>query len=250
MFNKDRILFALFIAIEIDLENKSIRPDEIEFVLKGNVHSNKIKSIYSWLNDDSFHHCRFLTEHFPNKFAQLFEHFDKHSTEWKLWIENDGRKLPRPFDRILNPFERLMLCRCFSSHRFLLGINEYVRQCLVLSSTFEFDSIFEYSTSTIPILFILASGFDPIEYLTNFAQQKSLSNLTIVSLAQGQEKFVLQALRNAQQQGTWLLIENCHLLLSFIFVIGKEIETSNETKSTFRLFMTTEPVDHFPSKST
>ena len=48
-------------------------------------------------------------------------------------------------------------------------------------------------------------------------------------MGQGQEKTALQALHTAQHQGTWLLLQNCHLLLSFLSDLEKDFEGMNRS---------------------
>ncbi|CAF1512159.1 unnamed protein product, partial [Didymodactylos carnosus] len=70
--------------------------------------------------------------------------------------------------------------------------------------------------------------------------------IRILAMGQGQEKLALHALLQAQQQGQWLLLQNCHLLIPFLTSLEKELEAVQKPHSEFRLWMTTEPIRDFP----
>ena len=114
----------------------------------------------------------------------------------------------------------------------------------IIPPTIYFDSIYEQSTSQIPVIFLLSPGSDPTSDIQKLSDRKNQhrkinnengnenedqKSLRILAMGQGQEKFVLQALHTAQQQGTWLLLQNCHLLFSFLNELEKELETSTKS---------------------
>ncbi|CAF1522285.1 unnamed protein product, partial [Adineta steineri] len=173
--------------------------------------------------------------------------------------------LPKPFDTLLNDFEKLMLIRCFSPNRIIFAINKYITKIMgekyIIPPTVYFDSIFEQSTCQIPVIFILSPGSDPTNDIQKLAERKNqirkiptengLTNeeqktIRTLAMGQGQEKLALQVLHTAQHQGTWLLLQNCHLLLPFLNELEKELEISTKPHPDFRLWMTTEPIEKFP----
>ncbi|CAF1405518.1 unnamed protein product, partial [Adineta steineri] len=184
------------------------------------------------------------------------------------WAEHDQPEniaLPKPFDILLNDFEKLMLIRCFSPNRIIFAINKYITKIMgekyIIPPTVYFDSIFEQSTAQIPVIFILSPGSDPTNDIQKLAERKNqirkiptengLANeeqktIRTLAMGQGQEKLALQVLHTAQHQGTWLLLQNCHLLLPFLNELEKELEISTKPHPDFRLWMTTEPIEKFP----
>ncbi|CAF4829118.1 unnamed protein product [Rotaria sp. Silwood1] len=274
MFEKHKLLYSFIITIQIELDQQIINYNQIDFFLKGNLSLDKsltIKSkpIFNWLTYDAWHHCLYLTKNFPEKFQNLLINIQENYHEWKQWIEYDQPEnslLPKPYNDILNNFERLMLLRCFCQNRIIFAINNYVTKIMgekyIIPPTIYFDSIFEQSTSQIPIIFILSPGSDPTNDIQKLSERKNhirkiniengitgndeQKSLRILAMGQGQEKFALQALHTAQYQGTWLLLQNCHLLLPFLNELEKELEISTKSHPDFRLWMTTEPIEKFP----
>lgn len=239
MFEKHKLLYSFLITLQIELDKQTINYQQINFFLKGNLSLDKsstikTKPMLDWLTDDAWHHCLFLSKNFPEKFGNLLNHI----LEWKQWITHDQPEkisLPNPF----NDFERLMLLRCFCQSRIVFAINNYITKMMgekyIIPPTLHFDSVFEQSTAQIPVIFILSPGSDPTNDIQKLAERKTYAaindeqkSLQILAMGQNQEKLALQALHTAQQQGTWLLLQNCHLLLPFLNQLEKELEASTK----------------------
>jgi dynein heavy chain len=256
MFEKHKLLYSFLITIQIELDKQIINYNQINFFLKGNFLLDKsltikTKPLFNWLTNDAWHHCLFLSKNFPEKFQNLLINIQENSLEWKQWIEYDQPEknfLPKPFNNLLNDFEKLMLLRCFCQNRIIFAINNYITKIMgekyIIPPTIYFDSIFEQSSSQIPVIFILSSGSDPTNDIQKLAERKNqirkitIENgtlneeekfLRILAMGQNQEKLALQTLHTAQQQGTWLLLQNCHLLLPFLNELEKELEVSTKS---------------------
>lgn len=255
-------------TIQLELDEQNLQYNQIDFFLKGNVSVDKSTTIkskptLSWLTYDAWHHCLLLSERFPKKFGRLLVSIQENHLNWQLWVEHDPTERAGspvyPFEEELNDFEQLMLLRCFSQHRLVGALNQYVTKIMgekfIIPPTLHFDSIFEQSTSTTPVIFVLSPGSDPTGDIQKLAERKCQTSerlmrkitsengsvaeeqkaLRIFAMGQGQEKVALQALHTAQHQGTWLLLQNCHLLLSFLNDLEKDLEVS--TKCHVRLFL-------------
>jgi dynein heavy chain len=68
-----------------------------------------------------------------------------------------------------------------------------------------------------------------------------------LSLGQGQSEKAKEAILLAQDQGTWVVLQNCHLAPSFMPTLDGIIEQITEDKgSNFRLWLTSMPSEKFP----
>ncbi|CAF1458544.1 unnamed protein product [Adineta steineri] len=269
MFEKHKLLYSFLLTIQIELDKQIINYNQIDFFLKGNLSLDKSsKPLFNWLTYETWHHCSYLSKQFPEKFQNLILNIEENPIEWKQWAEHDQLEniaLPKSFDTLLNDFEKLMLIRCFSPNRIIFAINKYITKIMgkkyIIPPTVYFDSIFEQSTAQIPVIFILSPGSDPTNDIQKLAERKNqirkiptengLTNeeqktIRTLAMGQGQEKLALQVLHTAQHQGTWLLLQNCHLLLPFLNELEKELEMSTKPHPDFRLWMTTEPIEKFP----
>ncbi|CAF0910630.1 unnamed protein product [Adineta ricciae] len=271
-FEKHKLLYSFLLTTQIEFDQQRLTSHQIDFFLKGNVSLDKSSTpTLDWLTFDAYHHCLYLSKHFPDKFHDLLNHIQEKSDEWKQWYEHDRPEtfsFPKPFDDNLTDFEKLMLLRCFVPNRIIFAINNYITKIMgqkyIIPPTIYFDAIFDQSTAQIPIIFVLSPGSDPtndiqklserktqlrkitIEHGNNSNSMEEQRSLRILAMGQGQEKLALQALHTAQYQGTWLLLQNCHLLLSFLNELEKELEIATKPHPDFRLWMTTEPIERFP----
>jgi len=56
----------------------------------------------------------------------------------------------------------------------------------------------------------------------------------------------MNLLETAMTRGQWLMLQNCHLLLSFTKNLEKIVENIEKPHPDFRLWLTTEPTSEFP----
>lgn len=56
----------------------------------------------------------------------------------------------------------------------------------------------------------------------------------------------LVLLETATARGNWLMFQNCHLLLSFVRNLEKQLEKIVKPHPDFRLWLTTDPTSNFP----
>jgi dynein heavy chain len=98
-------------------------------------------------------------------------------------------------------------------------------------------------------MFVLSTGVDPTNNILNYCNSKAI-NLETISLGQGQGKKAEQLIERSTNDGSWVLLNNCHLSKSWLGdlekVIGKFSEESIQNKN-FRLVLSSMPVGYFPS---
>ena len=171
-------------------------------------------------------------------------------------------------------FLKLLLIRSLRPDRFILAALEFVRGLeeievkgsssklpalgpkYVDAQTDTIDEIYPLTDSESPIIFLLSAGSDPTEDVYALSR-KLKTTVGTVSLGEGQEPYALKAISTAFVGGTWVLLQNCHLGLSFVNTLedllvkmrksNSGIESSSaETTNSFRLFLTIEPHPKFP----
>lgn len=102
---------------------------------------------------------------------------------------------------------------------------------------------------TVPLLFVLSTGVDPTNNILNYCQTKGI-NLETISLGQGQGKKAQHLIERSHNDGSWVLLNNCHLSKSWLSELERIIgDFSDDTipNKSFRLLLSSMPVDYFPS---
>jgi dynein heavy chain 2, cytosolic len=101
---------------------------------------------------------------------------------------------------------------------------------------------------TAPVLLITSSGADPSMEIQDVANHLvGKERFVQIALGGGQTDDALQQLRRCATQGDWLLLKNLHLVLSWASVLENELCSMPEPNADFRLIITTEQHDLFPS---
>lgn len=111
------------------------------------------------------------------------------------------------------------------------------------------QELLDLSVYDTPLLFILSTGVDPTNNILNYCLSKNI-NLQTISLGQGQGKKASNLIERSRNDGSWVLLNNCHLSKSWLGSLEKIIDGFNENSipnKKFRLLMSSMPVDYFPS---
>lgn len=145
-----------------------------------------------------------------------------------------------------------MVLRCFRVDRIYRAISDYITNIMgeeyITPPAISFDEIYIQTTCTAPVIFILSPGSDPTADLMKLAERLGFSGskFKYISLGQGQENAAFNLLDEAISRGNWLILQNGHLLLSFIKKLEKYLENIKISHPDFRLWITTDPTDAFP----
>uniref|UniRef100_A0A8C0JDY2 Dynein heavy chain n=1 Tax=Chelonoidis abingdonii TaxID=106734 RepID=A0A8C0JDY2_CHEAB len=161
--------------------------------------------------------------------------------------------LPKPWDKTLNELQKMIILRCLRSDKMIRCIQPnlilcYI--CFVEPPPFDLTKSYLDSNSTIPLIFVLSPGADPMSSLLKFANDKNMvgNKFQAISLGQGQGPIASKMIREGMEEGTWVCLQNCHLAVSWMPMLEKICEEFNNDTCHpfFRLWLTSYPSPKFP----
>uniref|UniRef100_A0A8C7T568 Dynein axonemal heavy chain 12 n=1 Tax=Oncorhynchus mykiss TaxID=8022 RepID=A0A8C7T568_ONCMY len=257
LFEKDKLLFSFLLCSNLLLAKNEIEYGDVMFLLTGGVglQNNVPNPDPHWLQDKSWDEiCR--ASHLPN-LQGLKESFIKIPDKFLVIYDSKepyNTNLPKPWCDCLNDLQKMIIYRCLRPDKIVPAITNYVTDKLgkkfVEPPPFDLSKSYTDSNSTIPLVFVLSPGADPMASLLKFANDKNMGGTKFqsISLGQGQGPIAAKMIRSAMKEGTWVCLQNCHLAVSWMSTLEKICEDfSPETcHPDFRLWLTSYPSPKFP----
>ena len=189
-------------------------------------------------------------------FREIDASFEHGAEEWKEWFVNsqpEQTPLPGDWQTNLNELQRLCVLRSLRPDRVVFASTSFIINNLgakyVEPPAFDLAGIFAESTSSIPLIFILSPGVDPVQALFQVAAAVEMQdNLKTLALGQGQAPIANRLLSEGTKSGHWVFLANCHLMLSWMNSLEKVVEGLAETSphKNFRLWLSSYPHPKFP----
>ncbi|XP_015440426.1 PREDICTED: LOW QUALITY PROTEIN: dynein heavy chain 7, axonemal [Dufourea novaeangliae] len=255
LFEKDKLLFSLLLSVNLLNKRGEISIPQWMFLLTGGVGlENPFENPTQWLPSKCWDElCRL--DNVPG-FEGLKDSFTENVDAWKVvfdHMEPHTLLFPAPYGQF-SPFERMLVLRCIRPDKLVSAVQNFVEEQLghqyIEPPPFDLLSSFADSYSCIPLIFVLTPGADPMAVLLKFADDQGFgtNRLFSLSLGQGQGVIAAQLIDEGVKNGTWVVLQNCHLAKSFMPQLEKICEsfTPETVHPDFRLWLTSYPVDHFP----
>ena len=143
LYEKDKFLFTLLLALKIDLNTMRISHSEFMLLLKGGaaLDLNAVKpKPFRWMLDVIWLNLVELSK--QEVFNQLLEKVTENEKEWKYWCDTEApeqEEIPCGYNSMLDVFRKLLLIRAWCPDRTLSQARKYI-----------FDSLgAEYLESTV-----------------------------------------------------------------------------------------------------
>ncbi|KAG7472883.1 hypothetical protein MATL_G00114010 [Megalops atlanticus] len=257
LFEKDKLLFSFLLCSNLLLARGEIEYSEFMFLLTGGVGlQNTIPNPDpSWLQDRSWDEiCR--ASDLPG-LQGLREYFSQNPDGFHLIYDSKepyNVRLPGHWADKLNDLQKMIVFRCLRPDKIVPAITNYVTENLgkifVEPPPFDLAKSYMDSNCTVPLVFVLSPGADPMASLLKFANDRDMGGAKFqsISLGQGQGPIAARMICSAMKEGTWVCLQNCHLAVSWMSTLEKICEDlSPETcHSDFRLWLTSYPSPKFP----
>ena len=116
-----------------------------------------------------------------------------------------------------------------------------------MAPTFDLSKCYRDSSISTPLIFVLSAGSDPVADFLKFAEESGMQDrYKSISLGQGQGKIAKELVTLGYTKGLWVLLQNCHLSISWMPQLELICEGLNENMhKDFRLWLTSMPTSSF-----
>lgn len=255
LFEKHKLMFSFLMYTRIEAGDGNLDQAEYKFLLAGPTSvQTALPKPGDWLPDNSWVEISNLSK-LPN-FLGLDKSFEGEALQTFNKIYGSAapqdEELPGEWVK-LSCFQKCLFMRALRPDKCIPAIQNTVAQAMgerfIEPPPFDLPGVFSTSSCTMPIVFILSSGADPTATLFKFADDMGFGKkLDQVSLGQGQGPIAERMLTEAQDRGSWVLLQNCHLCVSWMPILERKVEDLDPelVHRDFRLWLTSMPSASFP----
>ena len=255
LFEKDKLIFSFLLSMKILELNKELDNEELRFLLTGGISldTNYPAVPAPWISEKAWGEMCRLSDlpNFKNftkdlkkdigVFKQIYDSLTPHEEKFPLKYEG------------LSLFQKLLLLRTLRPDKIIPAIQKFIKadmgQKFIEPPPFDLLAIYADSINLSPLIFVLSPGTDPKTSLLKFSEQRN-KHIEHASLGQGQGDKAKGLIMEAKAKGTWVMLENCHLAVSWLPELEKICEDNiSEPKKVhreFRLWLTSYPSTSFP----
>ena len=249
LFECDKLIFTAQMAFQILLMKKEVNPAELDFLLRFPVAQNVTPPV-DFINTVGWGAIKTLST--MEEFRNLDRDIENNSKRWRKFVETEApekEKFPQEWKK-KDALQRLCMMRALRPDRMTYAVVGFVEEKLgpkfVGNRSVEFAKSYQESGNQTPIFFILSPGVNPLKDVEALGKKLGYTqadrNFHNVSLGQGQEIVAENAMKEAAREGHWVILQNIHLVRSWLPSLEKNIEKyCEDSDSNYRLFLSAEP---------
>jgi dynein heavy chain len=256
LFEKHKLIVVTMLTFRILIRKDKIKLEEFEHLIIGKVDPNPPpvpEPLKSFIGEVSWSAIKGL-ESLP-VFNNIGSNIDTENLQWKKWFQEERAEeadLPKAFKEI-ELFHKLMLLRAMRPDRLTSALAMFTTNNMgeryIEQQPFDMLETFYETDKKTPVFFVLFPGVDPTPGVERVAKRYGITiangKFTNISMGQGQEEFARKALFEAAEKGDWIMLQNVHLMQTWLAGIngleGFLEQIYLTAHPNFRVFISAEP---------
>ena len=268
LFEKDKLTVATMLMFQIQQQEGTVDKRVIQAMIASASAADPVpmsEEIACFLPEVLWNKLRGLEEALavgeekviPN-FEEISDKVAMDAEDWNEWYNSPTPEtaiFPGELGEQLKTIEKMLLIRALRPDRVSEALKAYLTETMgsnfVEQPPFDMLSTYQESSASTPIFFVLFPGVDPTPMVEKLGSSFDISaekgTFINISLGQGQEKPAESMLEKMAQSGGWIMLQNLHLMSSWLPTLDRKLETCAETAhSSFRCFISAEapPMPH------
>ena len=264
LFERHKLIFATMLCFRILVRDGELEEEEMYHLIQGKQLTNPVsypesENLRSYVSETMYKDCKALE--YIEEFHGLCDSLLSEAIHWKKWFGDgspEDKDLPKQFAGV-SEFHKMMLIKVMRPDRVTNALRAFVikkmGQRFVDQPSFDMQTVYNETSSQTPIFFVLFPGVDPTPAVeTQFAklfcqgaseaerEKIKAEKFVNISMGQGQEEKALDLLEKAAKEGTWIFLQNVHLMQNWLKTFERKLEAvSYKAHKDFRCFVSSEP---------
>jgi dynein heavy chain, axonemal len=254
LLDKHRLLVATMLCLRILERKGDIAQDEVNALIKREVPLEPRAQIESLKFMPESAWAAVIGLESVKVFSSLSSQMESEALQWRKWYQDEKAEeldLPKSCKDV-SMFQRLLLLRAMRPDRLTGALTKFIEEQLgakyVNTPPFEIFKSYQEMTPKIPMFFVLFPGVDPTPEVERVGASFDITGnngkFINISMGQGQEEIAANALIRAGKEGGWIMLQNLHLMRSWVKLFERQLEQVTESEDldpSFRCFISSEP---------
>ena len=252
LFERDKLLVATMLCLRVLVRKGVCNQEEVTHLVMKKVALDPPQQPDSlkFIPEPLWPACKGLEQ--VHRFSNFTSSLSEESLHWRKWYGEEKAEiadLPKAY-RDISMFHRLLILRTLRPDRIpnalVTFINDNMSTGFTEQEPFQMENTYKEMGAKTPVFFVLFPGVDPTIDVERVGALHGISQengkFFNISMGQGQEEIAIKRLHKAAEEGTWIMLQNVHLMQTWLKTFERQLEIAQEEcNENFRCFISAEP---------
>ncbi|ETN24826.1 hypothetical protein PPTG_01014 [Phytophthora nicotianae INRA-310] len=254
LFEKDKLTLATqlcFAILRSEMKIEAVDVRQLVTCGTANDMGSGMGLLSEWMAETTWLRVRKLEENITG-LQKLTTFMRSDSDEWREWCDAEKpelKPLPGQYKTSITPIQLLHLVRVLRPDRMIFALRSFLSDTfgkqMVQQPPFDMEAAYQETSASTPMFFVLFPGVDPTSWVEALGKKFEFTyergNLTNISMGQGQEEYADNVLMKSSREGSWVILQNIHLMQSWVPRLERTLEVySVSADQNFRCFLSSE----------